>query len=313
MTSPRPSSLVAKSLAALVCATGLASAVQAATVGYWRFEQDALLSDSGPNNIGLFQFNHPTTGVQNPLPTQIALPSTGAGSGFAGMINGNANGHAIQGSGATLSFNHRQFGADISAHDTNLTSAMSFEAFVNLSNTNGTQSSVLAGQGVGAAAGASWALSVSGEHATLGTRNIFFQLDPSGGWGGTGFLTLDSNLVLDLNTDYYIAVTADFSNTTTGITIYLKDLNNPEAELQSVNLAHSGTIASTSEPLAIGAGPTGGTPWYGLIDEVRLSDVKLGEQDLLVNLMQIPEPSSYALLVGGAFGFFVAMRRRRRA
>src|SRR5690606_6655509 len=85
MTSPRPSSLVAKSLAALVCATGLASAVQAATVGYWRFEQDALLSDSGPNNIGLFQFNHPTTGVQNPLPTQIALPSTGAGSGFAGM------------------------------------------------------------------------------------------------------------------------------------------------------------------------------------------------------------------------------------
>lgn len=316
MTSLRPSSLVAKSLAALVCATGLASAVQAATVGYWRFEQDALLSDSGPNNIGLFQFNHPTTTEQNPLPTQVALPSTGAGSGFAGMINGIPNNHAIQGSGASLSFNHRQLGADISAHDANLTSAMSFEAFVNLSFSHNSDSAVLAGQGVGnSLGGASWALAVTGAGSARGARNILFQIDPSGAWGGAGFQTLQSNLYLDLDKDYYIAVTADFTDTSTaGITIYLQDLSDPEATLQIANLAHSGTIASTSEPLAIGASYTGGSPWYGLIDEARISDVKLGEQDLLVsNMAPIPEPSSYGLLVGGALGWFVAVRRRRRA
>ncbi|MFH1500243.1 MAG: LamG domain-containing protein [Verrucomicrobiota bacterium] len=307
------SSLAAKSLAILVSATGLATSVQAATIGHWSFEQDALLSDSGPNNIGLYQFNHPTTGLQNSLPTQIALPATGAGSAFPRYVNGATNGHAIQGAGTTLSFNHRQLGADISAHDTNLTSALSFEAFVNLSNTNGGNPSVLAGQGVNSGSAGSWALSVTGESAGLGTRNIIFQMDPSGGWGGAGFQTLDSNLVLDLNKDYYIAVTADFSDNTTGITIYLKDLGDPEAVLQSATIAHSGTIAGTSEPLAIGASPTGGTPWYGLIDEVRLSDTKLGVQDLLVNQTQIPEPSSSALLVGGAFGLFVATRRRRRA
>lgn len=312
LIQPRPSaaSLRAKSLVALLCATGLASAVQAATVGYWRFEAVGILADSGPNNVSLYQFNHPTTGNLNPLPIHYALPATGSGSGFT--IGGVNNGHAIQGAGTAQSFNHRQLGADISAFDGNLTSAFTFEAFVNLSFTNAGNTSVLAGQGANATSGASWAIAVSGESASLGTRNIIFQIDPSGGWGGTGFQTLDSNLALELNKDYYLAVTANFSDTSvSGITIYLKDLSDPAAPLQSIGLAHTGTIGASDQPLSLGALSTGGSPWYGLIDEVRISDAALAPQDLLVNQSSIPEPSSFALVAGGVLGLFAAMRRRR--
>jgi len=298
---------------ALVAFAALTPALHAATIGHWRFEQNAQLADSGPNNIGLFQFNHPSTGAQNALPAHYALPTSGtaAGAFFPKNVNGSVNAYAIQGAGTTASFNHRQLGADISAHDANLTASFSFEAFVNLSYTNPGSISVLAGQGVNSSTSGSWALAVTGEHATLGTRNIIFQIDPSAGWGGTGFQTLDSNLALNLNTDYYIAVTANFSDTTaSGITIYLKNLSDPQAVLQVANLTHSGTIAATDEALSIGAAANGGTPWYGTIDEVRLSDAKLTTDQLLIS--SIPEPSSYALLAGGALGFFAMTSRRRR-
>ncbi len=256
------------------------------TIGHWRFEPGAFLTDSGPNGITLFQFNHPTSGTLNPLPNAYALPASGAGSTWAGPIDGYANTTAAQGTGTSHTFNHRQLGADVSTKDSDSTAALSIEAFVNLTSSHTTQSSVVVGRGMGASSGASWCLAVTGAtHSTLGTRQLIFQLDGNGGsWGGTGFQTLASGLHLELNTDYYIAVTADFADTSTaGITVYLKNLSDAEAPMQVAHVAHSGGIAASDAPLVIGAGPTGAAPWYGLIDEVRFSRTKLHTDQLLVN------------------------------
>ncbi|RRJ97313.1 LamG domain-containing protein [Opitutaceae bacterium TAV4] len=311
---PRASLLAILPCIALLAAATLTSpALHAETIGYWRFEGDATtwLKDSSGHNLNLSPFTRSGQTDPNPLPARYTLPASGAGANFPRLIAENANVSAMQGTGANLSFNHRQLGVDISAHDDNLTSAFSFEAFVNLSSSHTTDSAVLAGQGVSLSSGASWALAITGSGSARGARNILFQINTGGGSWGTSLQTLQSNLYLDLGKDYYIAVTADFTDTTSaGITIYLKDLSTPGAILQRASLTHTGSIASTAAALSIGAAEGGGSPWYGTIDEVRLSDVKLAESQLLISQVQVPEPSASAFISAFvACALLIIMRR----
>ncbi|MDR1284031.1 MAG: LamG domain-containing protein [Opitutaceae bacterium] len=302
--------LLAAAAAAAAAATLISPVLHADTIGYWRFEGDATawLTDSSGNNITLYQLG--TTA----LPNRLALPQTGGGAAFPRHLASQNNTSAIQGNGDTLSFNHRQLGADISGHDDDLTSAFSFEAFVNLSWSHASDSAVIAGQGVSLSSGASWALAVTGVNSTRGARNVLFQINTGGGAWATGLQTLQSNLYLEPGKDYYIAVTADFTDTAkTGITIYLKDLSTPGATMQTASLAHTGSIASTSAVLSIGAAQGGGSPWYGAIDEVRLSDAKLTEPQLLINQVQVPEPSASAFISAAlALALFILLRRHHQ-
>lgn len=289
MTDSSPTCLSAaparlRALALLLCAAALMPAARAGTVGHWRFEKGGFLSDSGPNGLSL------TASGRFGLPEQHVLPvGYDPGSAFPRAFGLVRNDSAARGHGKTSSFNHRQLAADISAHDDKLTSAMTIEAFVNLAYSHREDSAVLAGRGVSAAKGASWALAVTGENSERGTRNILFQIVSTGVWSFEGIQTLESGLHLEPGKDYYIAVTADFSQgASAGVAIYLKDLTDPDARLQVAKFARVRTAAASDLPIIIGANPTGGSPWYGLIDEVRVSDTKLSEAELLINTAATP-------------------------
>lgn len=66
-------------LAGVLVMSGTA-AINAATIGYWRFESsDDFLQDSGPNGFNL-------STVSASAPTYLALPASGPGSKFSNPI-----------------------------------------------------------------------------------------------------------------------------------------------------------------------------------------------------------------------------------
>ncbi len=298
---------ITRHAAALVCAVGLTSAVQAATVGHWSFEPGAFLADSGPNGFTL------TTPNTNGSPDQYTLPATGPGSAFPRSIGGTSNTAAATGLTTSQTFYQREFRTDISSASANFANELSIEAFVNLTNSSSSSSSVIAGQGIAASNDASWGLVVTSGNSGLGARNLAFQFNRDGGTWGTSLLTLDTNYVIELNTDYYIGMTADFSDTSSaGFTFYIQNLT-AGTDLTVINLAHSSSFTSMSVsalPLTIGGSDAANLPWFGVIDEVRLSDVKLTQGDLMIS--QIPEPSAFAAIAGVLTLGLACTRRRRR-
>jgi hypothetical protein len=70
---------------------------------------------------------------------------------------------------------------------------------------------------------------------------------------------------------------------------------------------------NTSNPLSFAIGDVAHASnlldFQGLIDEVRLSDTVLSEEELLIS--QIPEPSVFSLLATGIVALAVARRRGR--
>lgn len=279
-----PSALLARSLFTLVVAAVLGTPASAATVAHWRFETRDLLADSGPNAVRLSHLGKLGGPEWYPLPGD-----GGPGAAFPRLVAGGRNDTGIAGASKTMSFNHRQLAADLSAHDERLPSGLTFEAFVNLTRSHPSDSAVLAGRGVLSPTGASWALSVTGENSPRGTRTVLFQIVNKGGWSFDELLTLESGLSLDLGKDYYLAVAADFSGgSSASVTFYLKDLSDPKAKLRTNVVRNVQPVGATAEPLVLGANPAGGSPWYGVIDEVRLSDTKLSERDLLINSVAKP-------------------------
>ncbi len=188
-------------LLSLAISGATVSTAQADTIGYWRFEAGNELADSSTNGHTL------TAAGGSGSPAQYALPATGLGSAFPKDVGGAANAYGIKGNGANNTFQNRQLGTNISAATTNLASELSVEAFFDLTNSSATSSSVIVGQGVGEpTSGASWGLVVTSGNSTAGAQNLVFQYTTSGGAWSSGTL-IDTNLVINLNVDYYVAVT----------------------------------------------------------------------------------------------------------
>ena len=90
---------------------------------------------------------------------------------------------------------------------------------------------------------------------------------------------------LEFGTPYFVAVSVRIGDTSeTGITFYLKELTTG-ADLQTVRVKHSVTANHQSNlPLIIGARePERRVVWDGLVDDLRLSNVALKANQLLVN------------------------------
>lgn len=109
---------------------------------------------------------------------------------------------------------------------------------------------------------------------------------------------------------YYLAVAVDLSaaNPADRITFYLRDITSDGA-FQTSNVSTSFTgFAASSAALAIGSTGHSTSRLTGSIDEVRISDTKLGPNELLI--APIPEPSHAvcAALTVSLFGL-----RRKRA
>lgn len=110
---------------------------------------------------------------------------------------------------------------------------------------------------------------------------------------------------------YYLAAAIDLTIATSAnrITFYLRDLTVDGPFLTSnVSTSFTSLVASTA-PLTIGSTGHSSSRFTGSIDEVRISDVKLGPNELLI--APIPEPSQALLCVVGAG--LLGIRRKRSA
>jgi hypothetical protein len=269
----------------------LAPVADAAVIAYWRFEDSpGFLSDSSGNGRTLTN-----TGSVS----QYALPGTGAGSDFPTIIpqTGASNADAAQFNASNL----------LSAADSDAftSTTLTVEAFLNGTNLGGAATRAIAGHFRGDINQRSWLLQVTG------TGNLSFQFSTNGSAGGGLSEAVVSSLVLANNVDYYAAVSVDLLDTSTdGITFYLQDLTNG-GSLLSEGVVHTATVLHNSTAsFTIGSTDQPSAQFAGIIDEVRVSNTKLDQSDLLIS---VPEPSTVVLAGMGALLLGFMARRRAGA
>tara|TARA_R100000027_G_scaffold1806_4_gene2010 strand:- start:4048 stop:4896 length:849 start_codon:yes stop_codon:yes gene_type:complete len=275
------------SLAALICSS---SVLPAATLGYYRFESGAFQDNSQGTGSGLLNLGS--------TPTQLAIPASGTGSAFPTTIEQTG---ASNGSLASLFGSDRFAVSDASS--INITSDFTIEAFIDRKATTST-TQYIASNWYTSGNYRSFALGVAGTTGVGGgsAGALFLLLSD----GGSDVSIFQTGLTIGLDTDYYVGVSFDQSDQTSGITFYTQDLTSGGALLQS-SIGHDiDHLNVGSGALQIGAYDGNKSNFQGLVDEVRISNTALSESELLV----IPEPSAFALVLSGSAFLCIARRRR---
>ena len=116
-------------------------------------------------------------------------------------------------------------------------------------------------------------------------QTLVLQLSGKDADGKKLYEPVFSDLHINLNKPYFVAVTVNLTNTGEGgVTFYAKDLSNDDEPLQVAKIAHrvvSGSRSAAS--FAIGGRAVDQSHlWDGLIDDVRLSRAALRQEQLLL-------------------------------
>ncbi len=115
-----------------------------------------------------------------------------------------------------------------------------------------------------------WALGITGAKSQRKAQMLALQLVGAGADGKTRYEPIFSDLSIQLDRSYYLAVSVHYGGT---VTFYLKDLANDDELLQTTVVPHPIISPQASpERITIGAraGANVSSQWDGLIDEVRL-------------------------------------------
>lgn len=251
------------------------TSLQAAVVGYWRFEDGAFMDDSSGNN------RHLTTNTAPNDAEQIALPASGNGSEYPTTIPATS---ATNGSAAAFDGDDRMA---VTYNAAFKSTTMTLEAFVTTTVTSGTQT--VAGM---------WNATSNRVYLMALSTNVLTYFI-NGGNVSSGLPALAAN------TDYYVGISVDLSDATTNaLTFYQKNLATGQVWISNV-ASPTTTLTSGTSSFSIGRTSANSSSFTGLIDEVRFSNTKLGAEDLLV---VIPEPS--VVMLGAAAGL-LGFRRKR--
>lgn len=243
--------------------------VQAATVGYWRFESEAnFLKDSGPNGLDLSVSGTPS-------PTYLALPETGGGSAFDDPIP-----QTTQPNVGAADF--RGTDASLSRADDPLFEFTDFTIEVYFNRNSLAVSPCLAAQYDSANNQRCWFFGI--RRSDLG-NTLTCSLSTSG--SSRGFRDTTQLIASEVGHDYYAAAVYDAYDAAEGsggeMTFYLKDLTAGTA-LQKETIAWMVTAPLFNSTADFTIGSDGVSPMDGIIDEVRLSNCILPESRLLVSL-----------------------------
>lgn len=263
------------------CLAVALSGARAEVVAYWRFEggSSSFVKDSGKNGLDLTPMKAQKDGGN--FPRQKDLSASGPGSGFynaesnksAAQITDEEGGMFRVTDQPALSFTH-----------------FTVEMYVNLARSmqKTAGSRMLVGQGVLSKTSGGWGVGVTSEGSSRGARKLMFQfVQQSVGWEGNNVVTVESDIQLKENTDYFIAVELEEAGV---VSFYVKDLTNKRSmdSIEKHVKGFTGLNDSTDFFQIGGAAPGGDIRWDGLIDEVRISNECLPESQLLINTPHKP-------------------------
>jgi hypothetical protein len=130
-----------------------------------------------------------------------------------------------------------------------------------------------------------WAFGVTGKKSANKPQTLALQLCGQGGKAGVQYEAVFSGLHIELNRPYFVAVSVKLGETNeTGIVFYAKDLSNDDEPMQSVRMPHAITtpLAGHAEFVMGGREGQNAHLWDGLIDDVRLSNGALRQEQLLL-------------------------------
>jgi hypothetical protein len=144
----------------------------------------------------------------------------------------------------------------------------------------------IASQGTGELNRSGWSFGVTSKKSAYKPQVLVLQM-----WGKNAddkwdYEPVFSNLHIELNKPYFVAVSVDLSHTDKqGVTFFAKDLSNDDEPMQLSRVAHR-IVKQPGErgPLALGQvfGAKSERAWDGLIDDVRLSRAALSQEKLLL-------------------------------
>ncbi|WFB36343.1 hypothetical protein P3T73_01010 [Kiritimatiellota bacterium B12222] len=278
----------------LVGLTAFLSTAQAATIGYWRFEDDVLTDSSGNGNTLSV-----ITGA-----TKEAIPVSGNGSEFSSPIpqTGDSNGSMASFNGSGSLSVADPFGASGLG-------SFTAEAYINLGSTSSNTQYVMS-QYDANNGDRSWGLGIADSNGTLsaGANEMYLLVSPDGD-NPTTLLPL--GLTLTTGVDYYIAFSFDGSTGTNDVTFYYQDLTNGGTLMSTIGSSTMNKVFDSSAKFRIsGTGNTNiGGKFTGDIDEVKISDTVLSSSELLI---AIPESSTLSLFSFAGLALVFGLRGRKR-
>jgi hypothetical protein len=130
-----------------------------------------------------------------------------------------------------------------------------------------------------------WAVGVTGKKSANKPQTLALQLCGQPGKDGENYEAIFSGLHIELNRPYFVAVSVKLSDTNeSGVVFYAKDLSNDDEPMQSVRVSHTVTspLAAHAEFVMGGRDGQNAHLWDGLIDDVRLSNGALRQEQLLL-------------------------------
>ncbi|QDT99501.1 DUF1549 domain-containing protein [Gimesia aquarii] len=214
---------------------------------------------------------------------------------FIGQIAQTSNESVKLGKGSTLTTLNVPFSKSFPDQDFTIEASIQLESIYENAAVN-----TIASQWTGNTKHQGWSLGVTSQKSAYKPRNLILQLVGKNPEGKLTYEVIPSNVHLELNQPYYMAVSVKISETgESGIQFYVKELFS-EKPLERVSVKHNvvSDYRPTNNLVFGGRDKSSGSRWNGLLDNIRISRSALSQDEL-----QIHQPAKTLASVVGFWQF----------